>query len=201
MKPKVLAVTGISGSGKTPVCHYLSWETRLHYEPEVSEYLIYQGMKPGVQADPILFDYHIMKMEMNRDMQMMSQLPGWIVETWHPGNVAHMFARSSPLLEEYLMRAKQNMELMNPACIYIEGSVEESTKRSEKLKILGVKKSDYDPPAFLERLVEGYDYAFLQMGIKPFKIHATRKRLEELESESLRIAKDFFGDLKWDYDA
>lgn len=201
-KPKLLAVTGISGSGKTPVCHYISWEKRVHYEPEVSEYLIYQGYKPGSHADPVLFDYYIMKMELNRDRQLVSHLPFWIVETWHPGNIAHMYARGSPLLPQYLSKIRsESLKGIDALCLHIEGGVKESVKRADNLGILGVKKSVYDPEEFLLRLVEGYEYAFdsLHSDLEIVRINAQRTSLKELEAECLKVAHRFFGDLKWDY--
>lgn len=198
LKPKILAVTGISGSGKTPVCHHLSWNLKLHYEPEVAEYLIYQGFKPGAKAG-ILFDYYIAEMEMNRDLQLASHLPLWIVETWHVGNLAHMYARDSPLLDYYVKRVKPLISIFDAQYLYISGKIKDSLERSKQLDIMGIPKITYVPEFFLRKVAEGYEYAFEALNVKVKRIVANRKTLKELETESLRIAKEFFGDLKWDY--
>lgn len=198
LKPKILAVTGISGSGKTPVCHYLSWNLKLHYEPEVAEYLIYQGFKPGAKAS-VLFDYYVAEMEMNRDLQLASHLPLWIVETWHVGNLAHMYARNSPLLDYYIKRVKPLISTFDAQCLHITGKIKDSLERSKQLNIMGTPKITYVPEDFLFSVSDGYEFAFKALNVKVKPIVAKRKTLKELEAESLRVAKEFFGDLKWDY--
>lgn len=198
-KPKVLAVTGISGSGKTPVCHYLMWELRYPYQPEVAEYLIYQGYICGIKADNILFDYYIKNMELNRDTQLISQLPCWIVETWHIGNLAHMYARESPLFDLYFKEANQSISNVDALCLHIRGSIENSVDRCNRLNILGETKSTYTPEPFLRKVLEGYDYVYNHLGVKVEEIPAERSTLKQLESEALQLAKKFFGELEWNY--
>jgi adenylate kinase family enzyme len=116
---RVIALVGLPGSGKTEVGGALA-KSGYHYEPEIAEKVISQGFVAGENADS-RFDSEIMEKEFARDHELLeSPHTTFVIETWHPGNLAYALARGAPIFQGYKARFQRSLETFDVKCLVLD---------------------------------------------------------------------------------
>ena len=99
---KIIVLNGVHGAGKTTLAMQLAQEFPNIYVfyPEIGKQLRDQVSYNSLESGEV-FDLEVMRMEMERDKQLMREDRIPLVETWHIGNLGYMAARSPQLIEAY----------------------------------------------------------------------------------------------------
>lgn len=122
-----IVLVGCHGSGKTTMGHKLSQALSWPFHDEIGRRLREQRLLKDKQAHAQCtqpdFDQEVYEQERERDQMAPTQR---VIETWHPGNLAYMQARSPALFDRVFQRVQQELRsyrqriLVQPLQISIE---------------------------------------------------------------------------------
>lgn len=103
-----LVLIGAHGVGKTTTAGVLSRRQDLPYRPEIGRQLAEDPRWRPADRDASgvqhAFDAEVMRLELGRDRRD-RHLPGRVIETWHPGNLAYAALRSPAVAARYMAMA------------------------------------------------------------------------------------------------
>jgi dephospho-CoA kinase len=110
-KKSLVILNGPQGSGKSSVAKQISSLTGIEYLDEIGAKL--RAQSPDTCLDSTeSFDREVMRQELLRDGNILRNGDAltYLVETWHPGNLAYSMERSPGLIPVYLKEYKKQIE-------------------------------------------------------------------------------------------
>ena len=150
---KVVCLIGAPGSGKSAVGFALEKKGYTFLKEKAQE-LIARGMKPGLYADEG-FDRELMKLEFQRDKTLGEGL--YVLETWHPGNIAWIQIRSPNVERDYGYKFGKALENIAVHCIMLNIDNRVSKSRMEHISEVEWTRAGRSKPEWLDPSKE-YDY-------------------------------------------
>jgi len=140
---KIIVLNGIHASGKTEVGKFLQ-KNGYDYREEIAQILISRGETAGT-ASSAEFQRKVMNMEIERDKGVIACTHPIIIETWHTGNIAHMYAKGfiddAKNYEEYLHQfMNQGYDI---SAIFITIPFDVMGKRSNLYKVVTPEVKDF----------------------------------------------------------
>lgn len=110
-RKKLIILNGPHGAGKTTIARLLELKFGIPFVSEVGSKLRrevdYNAMESGVD-----FDREVMRREILRDhlLSRDRDIGGFIVETWHTGNIAYSSERSPEFLQKYIKEFEKQLQ-------------------------------------------------------------------------------------------
>jgi len=144
----IYVFNGRHGAGKTTLAKNLAerYPDIFAFYPEIGrqvrEEVSYNALQSGMD-----FDIEVMRRELERDHNLLTETKIPLVETWHIGNIGYLAARSPDLIPEYKTYLIEQLRLFKPRAIFVE--ISDDVFRS---RITERIKSDQ-----VNRLIEFYD--------------------------------------------
>ncbi len=133
-------ICGAHCAGKTSIIKKLYNDNVINFAGyEIGKEFYYERKKNGFNTQTAIvdFEYEVLSAELERD-RYLNELEGkFVVETWHPGNLAYVYERSPEYYKSILHEVNNNIWLLdnlNIKGIWLEVSKANIYKRTKTFK-------------------------------------------------------------------
>ncbi len=113
---KLFFICGAHCAGKTSIIKKLYNENKVDFAGyEIGKQFYYERKKNGFKTESadVNFEFEVFEAEAERDIYLNNNKGKFVVETWHPGNLAYVFERSPNYFNDMLQKAYDNIFLLD----------------------------------------------------------------------------------------
>jgi len=185
---RFLVLNGIHTAGKTTIGRYLEDEG-YDYRPEIAAQLIEQEEFTGSTAGTEKFQRTVYERECERDTRLVDAGQSAVIETWHPGSIAHAMEVASRQLvermEQYLVEMLDRPDVEVTA-VFLSVPPERIPERSDRFD-----EDDPEVVEFYESVRDNTKAVYREYGIPYVEVEtdgdlgAAKERVRSLADELL----------------
>lgn len=108
-KKTIVVTNGSHAAGKTTVGQMISSRLFVPHKTEIGGQLRQEVDSSAIESS-VDFDREVMRRELLRDHQLLREpIQGFVLETWHTGNIAYVLKRSPELAQSYISELRKQL--------------------------------------------------------------------------------------------